>query len=226
MQNAKLVLYEQYRLKIFSGIRYRMLKNSLGLAELSIRYRMEKRQEIVKLKKQDWTVLALKVLAESGIETVRVEPLAKLMNVTKGSFYWHFKNREELFDDMLQEWEIRETDNIIKQVEAAEGDANTKLLNLMEIVAQDDCQLERAMRIWAANDEKAQQSLVRIDKRRLDYLEDLFLELGFSTDEAKARARLNYYTWIGEFTLGFLPTSPTERIAEVRLYHAILVRRN
>jgi AcrR family transcriptional regulator len=201
-----------------------MFENNLSLAELSIRYRMEK--EIVKLKKQDWTVLALKVIAEGGIKAVRVEPLAKLMNVTKGSFYWHFKNREELFDDMLQEWEIRETNNIIKQVEAAGGDANTKLLNLMEIVAQDDCQLERAMRIWAANDEKAKQSLVRIDQRRLDYLQDLFLELGFSTDEAKARARLNYYTWIGEFTLGFLPTSPTERIAEVRLYHAILVRRN
>jgi AcrR family transcriptional regulator len=182
-------------------------------------------EEIVKLRRQDWTVLALKVLAESGIEAVRVEPLAKLMNVTKGSFYWHFKNREDLFDAMLQEWEIRETDDIIKQVEAAGGDASAKLLNLMELVAQDDCQLEKAMRIWAANDEKAKQALARIDQRRLDYLQDLFLQIGFSTVEAKARARLNYYTWIGEFTLGFLPTSQTERIAEVRLYHAILVQR-
>ncbi|NJO93867.1 MAG: TetR/AcrR family transcriptional regulator [Hydrococcus sp. RM1_1_31] len=125
---------------------------------------------------------------------------------------------------MLQEWEIRETDDIIKQVEAADGDACAKLLNLMELVAQDDCQLEKAMRIWAASDEKVRQALIRIDQRRLVYLEDLFLEIGFSKVEAKARARLSYYTWIGEFTLGFLPTSQTERIAEVRLYHAILIQ--
>jgi AcrR family transcriptional regulator len=181
--------------------------------------------ETIKLKKQDWTVLALKVLAESGIEAVKVEPLAKLMKVTKGSFYWHFKNREDLFDAMLQEWEIRETDNIIKQVEAAGGDASIKLLNLMEIVAQDDCQLEKAMRIWANSDEKVKQAIARIDQRRLDYLQDLFVRVGFSEVEAKARARLNYYTWVGEFTLGLLPISSSERLAEVRLYHAILVQR-
>lgn len=186
---------------------------------------MESSEEIVKLRRQDWTILALKVLAENGIEAVRVEPLAKLMNVTKGSFYWHFKNREDLFDAILQEWEIRETDDVIKQVESSGGDASAKLLKLMELVAQDDCQLEKAMRIWSANDKKAKQTLVRIDQRRLDYLKNLFLEIGFSVVEAKARARINYYTWIGEFTLGFLPTSQAERIAEVRLYHAILTQR-
>lgn len=61
---------------------------------------MEK-NKICKLGRYDWLTARLQVLAESGIEAVRVEPLAKLMNVTKGSFYWHFRNREDLLEAML-----------------------------------------------------------------------------------------------------------------------------
>lgn len=185
---------------------------------------MEK-DKICKLGRQDWLTAGLQVLTESGIEAVRVEPLAKLMNVTKGSFYWHFKNREDLLEAMLQEWETRETDDIIKQVEAAGGDASAKLLNLLQLAYEDDGELEKAMRTWAANDARTAAAIARIDQHRLDYLGDLFLQIGFQAVEAKARARLAYYSWVGEFTVG-IPTSQAERLAEARLNHAILVRRD
>lgn len=178
-----------------------------------------------KLGRQDWLILGLEVLAASGVEAVRVEPLAKLMNVTKGSFYWHFKNREDFLLAMLQEWEDKETDEIIQQVEAVGGDASAKLLYLLQIAYQDDGQLEKAIRMWAANDARAKKAIARIDLRRIDYMQALFLQLGFLTVEAKARARLGYYSWIGEFTAGVLP-SQAERLEEARLNHAILVRRN
>jgi len=57
--------------------------------------------------------------------------------MTKGSFYWHFKNREDLLNAMLQEWETRETDDIIKQVEEI-GDASAKLFNLFQLAYEDD----------------------------------------------------------------------------------------
>lgn len=184
---------------------------------------MEK--ETLKLGRHDWLTIGLKVLAASGIEAVRVEPLAKLMNVTKGSFYWHFKNREDLLNAMLQEWEARETEDIIKQVEEAGGDASAKLLNLFQIAYQEDGQLEKAMRTWAANDVRSAVAITRIDQRRIDYMQALFLQLGFHMVEAKARARLAYYSWIGEFTVGVLP-SQAERLEEARLNHAILVRQD
>lgn len=190
---------------------------------MSIRCRMEK--ETTKLGRHDWLSMGLKILAESGIEAVRVEPLAKLMHVTKGSFYWHFKNREDLLEAMLQEWETRETDDIIKQVAVAGGDASAKLLNLFQLAYEDDGQLEKAMRTWAANDAKTATVIAAIDQRRLDYLKDLFLQIGFPVVEAKARARLAHYSWVGEFTVG-VPTSQAERLAEVQLHHAILVRRD
>lgn len=168
--------------------------------------------------------IGLKVLIESGIEAVRVEPLAKLLNVTKGSFYWHFKNREDLLAAMLQEWETRDTDDIIQQVEEKGGNASTKLLNLFQLAYEDDGQLEKAMRSWAANDTRVATAIARIDRRRIDYIQTLFLQLGFPLVEAKARARLAYYSWIGEFIVGVLPTQ-AERLEEARINHAILVQR-
>lgn len=192
---------------------------------MSIRYRMVKKNEISKLGQQDWIDLGLKVLAENGVEAVRVEPLAKLLNVTKGSFYWHFKNREELLEAILQDWVSRETDSIIEQVEAAGGDASTKLLHLFELAIQDDGQVENAIRAWAANDAKVAAMLDQVDQRRLGYTKDLFLEVGFTSFEAIVRARMVYYSLIGEFTLG-TRTNQAERLAEVRLQHIILTRRD
>lgn len=181
--------------------------------------------KISKLGRQDWLTTGLGVLAKSGIEAVRVEPLAKLMNVTKGSFYWHFKNREDLLEAILQEWATRETDNVIKQVEAQGGDARAKLLNLLQTCATDDGALEKAVRTWAANDVRVATVVAKIDQCRLDYLRDLFSQIGFSAYDAKVRARLTYYSWVGEFTVG-ISTSLAERLEEAQLNHAILTRQD
>ena len=186
---------------------------------------MPKQANSTKLGRQDWIDTGLKVLAKSGVESVRVEPIAKLMNVTKGSFYWHFKNREDLLNALLQEWIDRETDSIIEQVEAAGGDANCKLLNLFELAVKDDGQVEKAIRAWATNDSKAATILAKVDQRRLDYTRDLFLEVGFTPFEAIVRARMAYYSLIGEFIVG-TRTNQDERLAEVRLQHAILIYRH
>ncbi|MBD1997748.1 TetR/AcrR family transcriptional regulator [Leptolyngbya sp. FACHB-541] len=192
---------------------------------MSIRYRIVKKKESSKLGQQDWIDLGLKVLAEKGVESVRVEPIAQLLNVTKGSFYWHFKNREELLEAILQDWVSRETDSIIEQVEVEGGDASTKLLHLFELAIQDDGQVEHAIRSWAANDSKVALLLEQVDQRRLSYTKTLFLELGFTPFEAMVRARMVYYALVGEFTVS-TRTNQAERLAEVRLQHLILTRRD
>ena len=183
---------------------------------------MIKQKDSARLGRQDWIDTGLKVLAKKGIEGIRVELLAKLMNVTKGSFYWHFKNREELLCALLQEWSNRDTDKIIEQLETTGGDASRKLLNLFELCVQDDGQLEKAIRAWAANDPKAATVLAQVDQRRLDYTRDLFVQVGFTRFQAIVRARMVYYAAIGELTLDKNRINQDERLAEVRLQHAIL----
>jgi AcrR family transcriptional regulator len=175
---------------------------------------------ISKLGRQDWLEMGLKTLIDKGIEAVRVEPLAKLLGITRGSFYWHFKNRDDLLAAMLQEWETRNTESIIESIETLDTNPADKLLSLLEIAARDDNRLEKAVRIWAANDLAAAATISRVDGRRLDYLHNLFCQVGFSTVDAKVRAQVTYSTRLGWFMMASIEQS--ERLAQIDLVYQML----
>jgi AcrR family transcriptional regulator len=178
---------------------------------------------IPSLTRQDWIDRGLQTLAETGVESVRVEPLAKLMGVTKGSFYWHFKNREDLLAAILQEWVSVQTNSIIQQVDELEGNPKEKLLYLFELAVRDDGRAENAIRAWATNDVRVVDVVDRVDRLRLEYTKDLFLQLGFAPFEAIVRARMAYYSLVGEFTIG-ITSDRAERLAEIRIQHQILTQ--
>lgn len=185
---------------------------------------MVKTKETIQLGKQDWVLAGLEVLTESGVEAVRVEPLARRLKVTKGSFYWHFKNRDDLLEAILQKWIELETDGIIEEVERKGGTANEKMLYLSEIAALEDGRSENAIRAWSRQSLHVAAVLAEVDQRRLDYVKALFLEMGFSPFESLVRARLAYHSLIGEFTLG-INLNPEERLKEVRMQHEIFTRK-
>jgi AcrR family transcriptional regulator len=186
---------------------------------------MDKKNDLPSLTKQDWINQGTEVLTRSGVEAVRVEPLAKLMNVTKGSFYWHFKNREALLAAIVQDWVDQGTNSVIQQVEAAGGDANQRLLLLLELAMQNDVpSVENAIRAWASSDPKIAAVLRQVDRQRLEYTRDLFVEFGFTPFEALARARIAYYTVIGDLTIGE-QRDTADRLAEAQLEHTILTYR-
>jgi AcrR family transcriptional regulator len=185
---------------------------------------MEK-ESTSKLGRQDWLNIGIQTLIEKGIEAVRVDPLAKLLNVTRGSFYWHFKNRDDLLEEILNEWEARNTKNIIEQIEGLNSSPSTKLLSLLEIAAKDDNLLEKAIRVWSVNDARAVGAITRIDQQRLDYLQNLFLQLGFSEIDSKVRAQIAYSVRLGWFVMASSRYA-SERLIEIRLVHAILTQTN
>jgi AcrR family transcriptional regulator len=176
-----------------------------------------------KLGRQDWLDIGLQTLVKKGIDAVRIDPLAKMLKVTRGSFYWHFKNHDELLMAMLKEWETKSTKRIIKEIEAIEDKPNVKLLSLFELAAQDDNQLEKAMRVWGANDDRAAAAITRIDEQRLEYLQSLFLQLGFSAMDAQVRAQVAYSFRLGWFIISS-SKHPAERLAEIRLVHEMLTQ--
>lgn len=166
-----------------------------------------------RLGKREWIDAGLTALSEHGLEAVRVERLAKALDVTKGSFYWHFKDRRALLEALLEAWRARATNAIIDEVEAKGGDAVARLRALSMIVSRIDGRLDRAIRVWAGQDEMARGALDEIDRRRLNYLTSLFAELPFTPQEAVARARLVYHALIGQFAMGER-VAPAERLAE------------
>jgi AcrR family transcriptional regulator len=185
---------------------------------------MEK-ESASKLGRQDWLNIGIQTLIKKGIEAVRVEPLAKLLNVTRGSFYWHFKNRDDLLEEILNEWEARNTRNIIEQIEGLNSSPSVKLLSLLEIAAEDDNLLEKAVRVWSFNDARAAEAIARVDEQRLDYLQNLFIQLGFSEIDSKVRAQIAYSVRLGWFVMAS-SSHESERLTEIRLVHAILAQTN
>ena len=176
-----------------------------------------------RLGREDWLLEALRVLAESGVEAVRVEPLAKRLGVTKGSFYWHFADRAALLAATLDDWERRATLAIISEVEASGGDPGDRLLKLFRLGLAADGRLDRRVRAWAQDDDAAAAVLRRVDRRRVAYLRQLFVGLGFSRPAAQARAQLIYSTLVGNFELG-VRLAPREQQQTARLYQELLTR--
>lgn len=167
----------------------------------------------VKLDRDAWIAAGLTMLADGGVDAVRVERLAAALSVTKGSFYWHFRDRGDLLKAMLVAWEAEATGDIIARVEARGGDAATRLRSLFSVVVRSDGRLDMAVRDWAGRDEAARLAQEAVDDRRLGYVEALFGELGFSERQAAARARFAYQALIGQFRMGGPPAD--QRVADM-----------
>jgi AcrR family transcriptional regulator len=149
--------------------------------------------------KADWIAAAIDALDEGGIEAVRVEPLAVRLGVTKGSFYWHFADRDELLAAVLAAWERLGTLDVIDQVDRAGGDAKARVRHLWSIAhGSGRMAAEHAIRDWARRAPKVDEVVRRVDERRLDYLRALLRELGWRGDDLEARALLAYSLLIGD----------------------------
>ena len=151
------------------------------------------------LGRNDWIAAALEKLAQGGVEKVRIEPLARVLGVTKGSFYWHFKDRKELLGAILERWEIVGTQEVIDFVEASGGDTHSKLLNLCDKAgATLGVNVEVAIREWARHYAPAAEAMARVDKKRMGHLQSIFKNICSDPNDAEARSWLFYSLFSAE----------------------------
>ena len=153
--------------------------------------------EAPKLDIAAWTDAALELLATQGIDGVRVELLAKRLKVTKGSFYWHFKDRDALHDNMLLHWSRRTTLGLIERLDRADQPPEARLRRLLQLPVLGHrsawaADVELAIRLWSRRDDRARLALEEVDQLRLRYIIKLLLDCGVREEEAEARAILAY----------------------------------
>ena len=160
-------------------------------------------------------------MSEKGIDTVKVAPLAANMGVTTGSFYWHFKNRRELLDALLDYWEREMTDAAIEAAKHYTGSPADRILALMETVT-DGHQARYDLPIWhwAQSDAAANRVFQRVLQKRFWFAAWMFTEAGFSSEQAELRGRMMVTYMMGESTL--IPGSLTSRRDDLKLQHALL----
>ncbi len=143
------------------------------------------------LTKDDWLRAGMGLLRTRGVGGVRVLTLAKNLRVSRGSFYWHFEDRQDLLDSMLDWWDRELTDAVIEHANAVRGGAEKRLLLAAEgIVANGLSRYDPAIRSWAEGDKKAAKVLRRVIRKRVDYISGLFEEAGFPPGEARGRGDL------------------------------------
>ncbi|MEU0005748.1 TetR/AcrR family transcriptional regulator [Streptomyces sp. NPDC006314] len=154
-----------------------------------------------RLTAKDWADAALSAMGEGGLTAVAIEPLAVRLGTTKGSFYWHFANRESLIEAALDRWEEKSTESIIAGL-AAEPDPEMRLRGLFstasELAAHDPLEVSLPA---SAGHPRVAAVLRRVTERRVGYLAQLFVELGFPPDEARRRALLAYTGYLGHTQL-------------------------
>lgn len=149
--------------------------------------------------RQSWVIAAFDALYREGISNVRVERIAIELGVTKGSFYWHFKNREDLLDALITYWDKEMTQTVLDAAAVFHGTPEDRLINTFrEIISKERTKYDPAVRTWAKFDPHVGRIVERIDQIRLSFLHGLFVDVGFDPEEAEIRARLMYYYVMGE----------------------------
>jgi len=155
---------------------------------------------------ETWIDAATEVLVDQGIDHVRVDVLATQLGVTRGSFYWHFRDREDLLRRVLQAWSERTTASLTARLESARDDPREQLRDVASLpfrgrAAAKAARIELAIRAWARRDEMARAAVDAADASRIAYHEQIFSALGFAADEARGRAFLLYSYEVAESLL-------------------------
>ena len=150
-----------------------------------------------RLSADDWAQAALTLIAEQGVNAVAVEPLARRLGVTKGSFYWHVPSRAALLQAALERWESIEQERVFGSLEAL-PDPRARLRTLFQLVAHETKTHIIYSELLKALDHPIVRPVIdRIAQRRMDYLSASFRQAGMGPADAQHRARLAYAVYVG-----------------------------
>lgn len=151
-----------------------------------------------------WLDAAYDILVDSGVEAVKVMPLATKLGLSRTSFYWHFADREALLAGLVERWRAKNTGNLVARCEAPAETIAEAMLNLVDCWVDPqlfDSRLEFAMRTWALTDREVERAMTEADAARIAAITALFRRFGYDETQADTRARALYLTQVGYIAL-------------------------
>jgi AcrR family transcriptional regulator len=179
--------------------------------------RATKKRVKARLGREDWIRAALDAIAAGGLAAVAVEPLARRLGVTKGSFYAHFSSRDELIEAALESWERSHAQDQLEQCKAIDDPAErvATVLRVATEFSQSGAPSVHARLMGELDDDRVRAAVARVTSARLERLASSYRELGLSDSLAADRARLAYATYIG--LLQMAREAPESRMDEKEL---------
>lgn len=206
----------------------------MPLAPARLRERKPRRTEAAEaarasLTPEHWIAAATEVLADQGIDSVRVDLLARTLEVTRGSFYWHFRDREDLLRRVLQGWRQHATEQLTQRLERASTDPHEQLRDVISLPFRGRSavragRIELAIRAWARRDDMARHVVDEADAARISYIAQIFSSLGFPIGESRSRAFLLYSYVVAESLLS-TPATAAQRSQRSEFVERLLGQR-
>lgn len=180
-----------------------------------------RRKTTESLTRDDWISGAWDMLGVYGLDGVRVEPLARRLGVTKGSFYWHFKDRQQLVEALLDRWFLIWDGQMSPRMEQAADPADRVWALFESVVGRVTRGQTVSLRMLSHSDPDVARRIEERDAQRLTFLMEQLVAIGFTPDEARVRGQVYQTIMTGEYLRsGGLPLE--ERIARARSYHLML----
>jgi AcrR family transcriptional regulator len=156
------------------------------------------------LTREDWIAKARSAMVASGVEDVKVDVLARRLKVTRGSFYWHFDSREELLNELLEDWASNNRREISSIRSLVETQGKDGLIELFRVWLGEDPSFpafDIAVRVWARKSPKVSRMVREIDEGWTSLFQFYLEKGGMTPPESYVRARIMYFHQVGYFAL-------------------------
>lgn len=154
--------------------------------------------------RETWLSTAHDALVEAGVDAVRIQTLAKKLNLSRTSFYWFFEDREALLAALLESWKAKNTDGIRRRCEAYAETVAEAMLNVFDCWLDPslfDPQFEFAVRSWGIQSPEVAAAIEAADGERIGVLAALFRRFGYGARPSEVRARTVYLVQIGYISM-------------------------
>ncbi len=171
---------------------------------------------MIALSTEKWVSYGLTVLAKQGHGALKADTLARSLKVTRGSFYWHFKDVADFHRAVIALWRRQATEDVIARINALD-DKSARLPTLFRTaLASSITALEKAMRAWALTDPGARQAVAEVENIRVRYLEQLLIAAKVPAKSISSRAHIIHWTFVGFSNIyGDIPEDRTAILDEL-----------
>jgi AcrR family transcriptional regulator len=187
-----------------------------------------RRKKCPSLVREAWLDAARQALIEEGTAGVEVNKLARRLGCTRGGFYWFYKNREQLLDELLKYWAETSTKLFERILQSGRRDGTREYVALINLWIEEqeyDPRWDGAVRDWARTSPPVLKTVQTVDEKRIAIIEQIFQNMGYEGTEAHIRARVTYYHQVGYYALG-VRESRRQRLRLLPFYAKVLTGRN
>lgn len=201
-----------------------IISNQLNFVN-TIRYGKIKNMK-QKMTREEWLGKALPIINCQSFGSLKIDRLVQAMGVTKGSFYWHFENRQDFILKLIEYWDNAFTRNVIEHIESFTRNPKERLLELMLFITDNQlAQYDFAIHALAQNEPVAFPAIKEVLNKRITFVAALFSAMGFTGNELKFRSRVTVMFMTQEQN-SLLKEPKEEQRKRIKLAHVLFTNHN